>query len=213
MVSAYTELLARRYGDRLGDEGRELVEFAVDGARRMRELIDDLLAYSRLHTRPETRTRVDLGTVMEVVQQDLALAIADTGATIEVGELPRVVAAPVGMRMLLQNLVGNALKYHGEAAPVVTVAAHRPDLDTWEIAVADNGIGIPPERRDVIFEPFRRLHGRGEYAGTGVGLAICRRIVTQHGGRIWVEPKADHGSVFRFTLPVPPTTMATGGTA
>lgn len=212
MVSAHTELLARHYGDRIGDEGRELVGFAVDGARRMRELIDDLLAYSRLHTRPETRTRVDLGTVMEGVQQDLALAIADTGARIEVGELPQVVAAPVGMRMLLQNLVGNALKYHGEAPPAVRVTARRRDRDTWEIAVRDNGIGIPPERRAVIFEPFRRLHGRGEYRGTGVGLAICRRIVTQHGGEIWVEGTEGPGSIFRFTLPETSTPMPTGGT-
>ncbi|MDX1619968.1 MAG: ATP-binding protein [Nitriliruptorales bacterium] len=199
MVASYTELLARDYGDELGEEARELMDYAVDGARRMRTLITDLLQYSRLRTRAEDHVPVDLNDAVTDALRDLRLAIEEADALVEVGDLPTVRGEPAQLRLLFQNLIGNAVKYRSDAQPRVTVQGE-PDGDGWKLQVSDNGIGIPPDRREEIFEPFRRLHGRSDYPGTGIGLAICRRIVERHGGRIWVEPNEPRGSRFVFTL-------------
>ncbi|MDX1619755.1 MAG: ATP-binding protein [Nitriliruptorales bacterium] len=204
MVASYTELLAREYGDELDDEARELIDYAVDGARRMRDLINDLLAYSRLRTRAEQHVPVDLDDAVADALRDLRMAIDDVGAVVEVGDLPTVRGEPSQLRLLFQNLIGNAIKYRGDERPRITVQAE-PDGDGWKLEVADNGIGVPAERREEIFEPFRRLHSRSAYPGTGVGLAICRTIVERHHGRIWVEDNQPSGTVFTFTLhDVPP---------
>ena len=204
MVASYTELLAREYGDELDDEARELIDYAVDGARRMRDLINDLLSYSRLRTRAEQHVPVDLDDAVADALRDLRMAIDDVGAVVEVGDLPTVRGEPSQLRLLFQNLIGNAIKYRGDERPRITVQAE-PDGDGWKLEVADNGIGVPAERREEIFEPFRRLHSRSAYPGTGVGLAICRTIVERHHGRIWVEDNQPSGTVFTFTLhDVPP---------
>ena len=189
MVAAYSELVARDHGGDLDDEGRELLGFVLDGARRMQQLIDDLLEYSRLRTRSRDHVTVELADVVADAVRDLRLVIDETGADVRVGSLPAVEGDPAQLRMLVQNLLGNALKYRGEGPLSITVDAQAAD-GCWVVSVADDGIGVPEEQRERIFEPFRRLHARSRYPGTGIGLAICRRIADQHGGRIWVEPAA-----------------------
>jgi len=199
-IASYLTLLDKRYGQQLDDKGKDYVRFAIEGARRMETLIDDLLAYSRTGTAPLHLSKVDLGQTMATVEQDLATAIEAAGARVEIGPLPTVVADPVQMAQLLRNLVGNGIKYRGAAPPVVTVTAY-DRIYEWEVAVQDNGIGIPPDKQNQLFQMFRRLHTREEYEGTGIGLAIAKRIVERHGGRIWVESEEGKGSTFRFTLP------------
>ena len=199
MVAAYSELVARDHGGDLDDEGRELLGFVLDGARRMQQLIDDLLEYSRLRTRSRDHVTVELADVVADAVRDLRLVIDETGADVRVGSLPAVEGDPAQLRMLVQNLLGNALKYRGEGPLSITVDAQAAD-GCWVVSVADDGIGVPEEQRERIFEPFRRLHARSRYPGTGIGLAICRRIADQHGGRIWVEPGPEGGSTFRVTL-------------
>jgi len=208
MVSSFLQLLQRRYAGRLDDTADEYIGFAVDGAKRMQALIQDLLAYSRVGSRGKPFQRVDLARVMEDVLTDLGPAIRETEARVEVDGLPAIDADPTQMRQLLQNLVGNALKFRGPEPPVVHVRAMRgPAFGTgpgeWRISVNDNGIGIAPEHRERIFQIFQRLHTRDEYDGTGIGLAICKRIVERHGGRIWVDTADEGGAAFHFTLPRP----------
>jgi light-regulated signal transduction histidine kinase (bacteriophytochrome) len=186
---------------RLDDRGRQYIDFAVDGAKRMQVLINDLLAFSRVGRL--TREHVEIGTD-ELVDQALAnlsLAIEDSKATFTVAEnMPRVsVDAPL-MVAVFQNLIGNALKFRGERPPEVTVSWADAG-DQWEFSIADNGIGIEPEYADRIFVIFQRLHPKDAYPGTGIGLAMCRKIVEYHGGRIWLDTSVDSGTVFRFTLP------------
>lgn len=200
MVSSYTELLSRRYGDELDDDAREFIDLAADGARRMQGLIADLLEYARLTTQAQTHVPVDLEEVVADVRRDLSSSIEEAGASVEVSGLPTVAGEPTQLRLLFQNLIGNAVKYRGEDPPRVRIGAELEGDGVWSFAVADNGIGVDDGFRDEVFEPFRRLHSRSEYPGTGMGLAICRRIVEQHGGRIWVEQGDPTGSVFRFTL-------------
>src|SRR5713101_5227276 len=172
MVSSYTELLERRYGDKLDDKGRTFINFAVDGAVRMQRLINDLLEFSRVSTRGKPMQPVDVN---------------------------RVLADETQLVQLLQNLVGNAIKFRGGERPLVHVSA-QPGGTECVFAVRDNGIGIAPEYFERIFVIFQRLHARGEYPGTGIGLAVCRRIVERHGGRIWVESAPGQGSTFFFAL-------------
>jgi PAS domain S-box-containing protein len=200
MVSSFLQLLQRRYAGRLDDTADEYIAYAVDGAKRMQALIQDLLAYSRIGTRGKPFQRVDLSRLVEDVLTDLGPAIDDTEATVEVGDLPSVDADPTQMRQLLQNLVGNAIKFRGPDPPLVRLRAAR-EGPNWRITVSDAGIGIAPEHRDRIFQIFQRLHTRDEYEGTGIGLAICKRIVERHGGRIWVDSAEEGGAAFHFTLP------------
>lgn len=201
MVSSYLQLLERRYASRLDDDAREFIGFAVDGAKRMQALINDLLAYSRIGTREEVHSKVDLNEVVRRVLKDLEIAVRESGAIVRVERLPTVTAEPSQMAQLLLNLVGNALKFRrADAVPEIGISARR-DGDAWRVSVRDNGIGIDPQYRDRIFQIFQRLHTRQEYPGTGIGLAICKRIVERHGGEIQVEPTPGGGSTFVFSLP------------
>ncbi|WP_375137275.1 MULTISPECIES: PAS domain-containing protein [Halostella] len=200
MVSSYLQLIERRYGDDFDDEGREFLEFAVDGADRMRDMIDSLLAYSRVETAGDPLEPVDLNAVLDDVRADLRVRIEESDADVDVGDLPRVEGDDNQLRQLFQNLLSNALEYSGDEPPRVTVDAERTG-SAWTVSVSDEGIGIDPEDQDRIFEVFQRLHGVDEHAGTGVGLALCQRIVERHGGDIWVESEPGEGSTFRFTLP------------
>ena len=201
MVSSYLQLIEKRYGDALDDDAREFIGFAVDGARRMKRLIDDLLDYSRIGTRGESPHPTDAGAVLDEVMADLSVAIRETGATIvRDGPLPTVTFDSTQLRRLLLNLIGNAIKFHGEAPPHVHVSINDEGAH-YLGSVRDNGIGIDPGSHQRIFVIFQRLHAKDKYPGTGIGLSVCRKIVERHGGRIWVESQPDCGSTFFFTIP------------
>jgi light-regulated signal transduction histidine kinase (bacteriophytochrome) len=200
MVSSYTQLLEQRYGDKLDDTAREFIAYAVDGARRMQRLINDLLEFSRVGTRGKSPARVDANVVLGTVRVNLSVAIEDAGALVTNDELPTVVADQTQLSQLLQNLIGNAIKFHGAKPPRIHVAASERSAE-WVFTVRDNGIGIDPEYFERIFAIFQRLHVAAEYPGTGIGLAVCKRIAERHGGRIWVESDPGTGSTFSFSLP------------
>jgi PAS domain S-box-containing protein len=200
MVSSYTQLLARRYSDKLDDNAREFIRYAVEGATRMQVLINDLLAYSRLDTRGSRVAPTSSQGSLERALANLRLAIEESQAVVTHGPLPTVPADAVQLTQLFQNLIGNALKFRGAEPPQVDVSAERSD-DHWVFAVRDNGIGIDPSYAERIFVIFQRLHGRADYPGTGIGLAICKKIVERHGGRIWLDVASGPGATFRFTLP------------
>ena len=201
MVASFTQLLGRRYREKLDDDARDFINYAVDGATRMQTLITDLLSYSRVGTqgKPLELTRCD-EVLDRVLDHNLRLAIKESGVTITRDRLPTVMADPLQLGQLFQNLIANAIKFRRNGLPSVYVSAERRGGD-WEIGVRDNGIGISPEHADRIFVIFQRLHTKTEYPGTGIGLAICKKIAERHGGRIWVEPTAGGGSTFRFTIP------------
>ena len=199
MVSSYTQLLARRYEGKLDKEADEFIRFAVDGASRMQLLINDLLTYSRVGRRGKEPQPTDSGVVLERALQNLKLAIEDNEGSVTYDPLPIVMADDRQLEQLFQNLVGNAIKYHAEEPPRVHISAGFSD-GWWRFAVKDNGIGIEPQYQERIFQMFQRLHTRKEYSGTGIGLAVCTRIVERHGGRIWVESEPGKGSTFMFTL-------------
>ena len=200
MVSSYTQLLEQRYRDKLDSDAHEFINYAVDGARRMQRLINDLLEFSRVSTRARALEPVDANEVLGTVRANLGAAIDDAGAEVTNEELPTVMVDPTQLGQLLQNLIGNAIKFHGAEPPRVHVNACERDRE-WVFAVQDNGIGIEPEYFDRIFVIFQRLHVAAEYPGTGIGLALCKRIVERHGGRIWVESKPGYGTTFFFTIP------------
>lgn len=200
MVSSYVKLLERRYKGRLDDDADEFVGFAVDGASRMQRMIRDLLSYSRVGTSGNPLSRTDSQEVLRQVVASLRLAIGESGARITQNALPVVDADPTQLSQLFQNLLANAIKFRGENKPKIHISAHREDR-FWVFSVQDNGIGLEPEFADRIFTIFQRLHTREEYPGTGMGLAICKRIVEYHGGSIRVESEPDCGSTFYFTLP------------
>ena len=201
MVSSYTQLLERRYGDKLDEKGRKFVDFAVDGAVRMQQLINDLLEFSRVSTRGKPMRAVDMNRVLAAVRANLSVAIGEAGAVVSNDPLPTVVADETQLIQVLQNLVGNAIKFRRPPPERVEVHVSAQAGDTETVfAVRDNGIGIAPEYFERIFVIFQRLHAKGEYPGTGIGLAVCRRIVERHGGRIWVESEPGRGSTFYFAL-------------
>jgi PAS domain S-box-containing protein len=199
MVGSYVQLLERRYGDRLDDDGREFIGYAVEGAARMQALIDGLLAYSRVDTGSEAGARVDLEQAVRDALVALEASMAETGARVEVGTLPAVRGDVVQLRQLFQNLIANAVKFRSSAVPEIRISAE-PAPPGWHFLVQDNGIGIDARHRDRVFELFERLHARGAYGGAGIGLALCKRIVERHGGRIWVDEAPGGGSSFEFTL-------------
>lgn len=205
-VASFTQLLQRRYGGRLDSDADEFIEFAVDGVRRMQQLIADILLYSRVTTAGTALEPVDLAAAARDAAANLRAAIEEKEARVEVEPLPRVMGDRVQLAQLLQNLIGNGLKYSA-APPVIRVSAAL-DGEVWRVCVADNGIGIPPEYHERIFRMFARLHTRAEYSGTGVGLALCRSIVERHGGRIWVESQEGEGATFYFTLQAVPRESA-----
>ncbi len=202
-VVGCVELLDRRCRDKLDGQAREWIQLTVDGARRMQTLIRDLLAYSRVGTRGKSFEPTDAGAALEAALANLATAIRESAATITHDSLPSVIADATQLTQLFQNLIGNALKFCRDRRPEIHVGVRR-DSGSWRFSVRDNGIGIEPQYRARIFEIFQRLHTRGEYPGTGIGLAICQRIVERHGGRIWVESEFGKGSTFHFTIPKVP---------
>ena len=200
MVSSYVQLLSKRYKGKLDSDADDFIGFAADGASRMHTLIRDLLKYSRVGTRGKPPTPVDCEDALNHALANLKLAIEDSGAVVTHDPLPTVAADSSQLVELFQNLIGNAIKFKGEGHVRVHVAVE-PKEDKWLFSVADNGIGISPEYFDRIFVIFQRLHGREEYEGTGIGLAVCKKIVERHGGRMWVESEIGRGSTFYFTIP------------
>lgn len=200
VVASFTQLLQRRYKDKLDADANEFIAYAVEGANRMQRLINDLLSYSRIHTRGKPFEEVDCEEILGEARVNLQLAIEKSGAMVTNDRLPTVMGDASQLMRLLQNLIDNAVKFAGEEAPRVHISSEKRDAE-WLFSVRDNGIGIDPQYHERIFVIFQRLHGREEYPGTGIGLAICRRIVERHGGRIWVESAPGKGSTFSFTLP------------
>jgi PAS domain S-box-containing protein len=200
MVSSYLQLIERRYGDDLDDDGEEFLAFAVDGAERMREMIEGLLQYSRVEMRGDEFESVPLATVLDDARKNLTVKTEHTDADITAGSLPRVEGDERQLRQVFQNLLSNAIEYNGAGPPRVHVSAER-NGPKWTISVADDGIGIDSADQERIFNVFQRLHGREEHPGTGIGLALCERIVERHGGEIWVESQPGDGATFSFTLP------------
>ncbi|MCU4743610.1 ATP-binding protein [Halobacteria archaeon AArc-m2/3/4] len=198
MVSSYLQLVERRA--ELSGETEEFLEYAVDGADRMREMIDGLLAYSRVDSRGSPLEPVDLDTVFEGVLEDMQLTIEECDAEVTSDSLPEVRGDAGQLRQLFQNLLDNAIEYRGESTPRIHVSAERTN-STWEVSVHDDGIGIAPDDQERVFDVFQRLHGREEHPGSGIGLALAERIVERHGGEIWVDSEPGDGSTFSFTLP------------
>ena len=200
MVSSYVGLLARRYHDKLDQDAHEFIAFASGGVKRMGAMIDAVLEYSRVETQGETFRGTDMEQALAEALANLQFTIEEKAAQITHTPLPRVIADPPQMTRLLQNLIGNALKFHGPETPRIRMEAVRQG-EQWMFSVRDNGIGIAPSEQERIFTVFQRLHTQEEYPGIGIGLSICKRIVTRHGGRIWVEAEPGAGSVFYFSLP------------
>lgn len=200
MVSSFTQLLAKRYQGKLDKDADEFIDYAVAGAKRMQALINDLLAYSRVGTRGKPFEPIDSEATFDQAIANLRVAIEEGEAVITHDPLPPLIADDLQIVQLFQNLLGNAIKFHGKEPPRAHVSA-KQENNEWVFSVRDNGIGIAPEYFDRIFVIFQRLHGREEYPGTGTGLAICKRIVERHGGRIWVESEPSKGSTFYFTIP------------
>ncbi len=201
MVASYLSLLERRYGDDLDGDAREFLGFAVDGAERMRHMIEALLEYSRVEKRGDPFEAVDLDAVLADVREDYRMRIAETDAEVTADPLPTVEGDPSQLRRVLGNLLDNALEYSGEGTPRVHVSAERRGEECL-VAVSDEGVGVDPSHADRIFEVFERLHTHEDHPGTGIGLALCRRIVERHGGDIWVDAERDDGTTFYFTLPI-----------
>jgi signal transduction histidine kinase len=205
-VASFCQLLQQRYGGQLDDRADQYIGFAVDGAQRMQDLINDLLAFSRVGRMGQPHTDVDCGLLVERVRADLSRAIEESAAEVVVADaLPTVRGDASLLRVVFQNLIGNAIKFRGEAPPRVELSAVREGA-CWRFRVSDNGIGIDPEYAERIFVIFQRLHARSQYEGTGIGLAMCRKIVEYHGGRMWLDTDAGAGagSTFYFTLPAEP---------
>ncbi len=205
-VSSYLDLLHHRFHDKLGPDAGKFIAIAADGATRMRTLIQDLLAYSRVGNQAKPLQPTALANIFAQVLKSLEVAIAGSGGKVTHDPLPTILGDPTQLTQLLQNLIANGLKFHGKEAPQVHLAA----LDTgaeWSFAVSDNGIGIDPKFFDQLFTIFRRLHARSEYPGTGIGLAVCKKVVEHHGGRIWIESEPGKGTTFRFTIPKTPKSL------
>jgi PAS domain S-box-containing protein len=200
MVSSYTQLLQRRYKEKFDDDANEFMGYIVDGAARMKQLIEDLLTYSRVGTRGKEFRPVEVEAALRRGVANLRAAISESGASVSNDPLPMVEGDDVQLAQLFQNLIGNALKFRSQSVPRIHVSVSEKETE-YEFGVADNGIGIEPQYFERIFMVFQRLHNKGEYPGTGIGLAICKKVVERHGGRIWVDSSPEGGSTFRFTLP------------
>jgi PAS domain S-box-containing protein len=200
MVSSYVQLLAKRYSGQLDADAHEFIAYAVDGSNRMQGLIQDLLTYSRAGAGDNELREISSETALTNALANLGATIAESGAVVTHDLLPTITTDSTQLTQVFQNLVGNAIKYRGIEAPRVHVSATRSAVPEWTFAVRDNGLGIEPEYFEKIFILFQRLHGR-EFAGTGIGLAICKKMLERLGGRIWVESQAEKGSTFYFALP------------
>ncbi|ADD04023.1 histidine kinase [Natrialba magadii ATCC 43099] len=204
MISRYLQLLEERYGDELDEDATDFIDYAVDGADRMQAMVTGLLEYSKIDTQANGGQfeRVDVEQTLQDVRTDLQVRIDESDAEITTESLPQVYANPSQLRQLFQNLLSNAIEYSGDEPPRVHVSAAPSETGTeWEFTVRDEGIGIEPSAQDRIFELFQRLHALDDHSGSGIGLALCQRIVEHHGGELWVESEPGVGSVFSFTLP------------
>jgi PAS domain S-box-containing protein len=199
-ITRFVQLLEKRYKGKLDQDADEFIDFIVSGTKRMQQLINDLLTYSRVNTRREPFSLTKIEDAVQRAMQNLRSVLEDSGGTVIYDEMPIIVADGPQMTQLFQNLIGNALKFHGEEAPRVEISAALKGND-WIFSVKDNGIGIDPQYKDRIFEIFQRLHTREMYSGTGIGLTIAKKIVERHGGRIWVDSEPGKGATFRFTIP------------
>ena len=208
-VASFCQLLEKRYGDKLDERGAEYIGFAVDGAKRMQVLINDLLTFSRVGRLNASSTEVDLDAALDAALNNLAAAVEESGAeVVRQRGLPQVRGDPTLLAMVWQNLVGNAVKFRREGLPpriVIECEPSRDADDSWLFSVSDNGIGIPEEFADKVFVIFQRLHGRDAYSGTGIGLALCKKIIEHHGGTIWIDTSYTEGTRFIFTLPAEST--------
>ncbi|MDB4766287.1 ATP-binding protein [bacterium] len=209
-VASFCGLLKQEYTQQLDETGQQYLDFAIDGASRMSTLVQDLLRYSKIGSETSSNQNTDTEAAVELAIENLGGAIADSQADITFDQLPDVIAEPREIAQLFQNLIGNAIKYRSKESPKIDISVENAD-DFWQFSVADNGVGIQPEFRDRIFQIFQRLHSRNEHSGTGVGLAICKRVVDRLGGRIWVEPNSafgsEQGSTFCFTVPKKKSTI------
>lgn len=201
MISSYLQLLERRYKGRLDADADDFIFFAVDGAKRMQALICDLLAYSRVQTRGKPFEPTDAEQVLNLTLKNLQTAIEESNAKITRDPLPTVIVDEVQLIQVFQNLIENAIKFPGDELPRIHVSAEK-GANEWIFSVSDNGIGIDPQYAEKIFGLFQQLHAAREYPGTGIGLAVCKRIVERHGGRIWVDSELGKGSTFYFTIPI-----------
>jgi PAS domain S-box-containing protein len=201
MVASYTQLLAKRYLGKLDKDADEFIAYAVDGCNRMQQMIRDLLTYSSAGTSTTVRQRISSELALQVALANLRVAIEESGALVSHDSLPDVATDATQLTQVLQNLIGNAIKYRGSEVPRIHISARAECHQERIFSVRDNGMGIDPQFFDRIFVLFQRLHGRGEFAGTGIGLSICKKIVERLGGRIWVESRLGHGSIFHFALP------------
>jgi light-regulated signal transduction histidine kinase (bacteriophytochrome) len=200
MVTSYLQLIEKRYRDKLDASGEEFIGFAVDGAMRMKRMIDGLLAYSRVSTRSQPLGPTSCEDLLAQVLSNLQVAIQENDALIIHDPLPTVMADGTQLMAVFQNLIGNAIKFRAGRQPHIHISAGR-QKDEWLFSVRDNGIGIAPEYFERIFAIFSRLHTQTRYPGTGIGLTICKRVVERHGGRIWVESRPGEGATFFFSIP------------
>jgi signal transduction histidine kinase len=200
MVASYTQLLAERYRGKLDAQADKYIAYAVEGASRMQTLIQDLLTFSRSARAELEMKNTDCESVVAGALRNLQSAIAESGAVILHDSLPQIFGNGTQLQQVFQNLIGNAIKFRGQDAPVIQIESERRGED-WLFSVIDNGIGIPVEHAATVFTIFKRLHTRTEYPGNGIGLAICKRIIEHNGGKIWLEPQRGAGTTFRFTLP------------
>ena len=203
MIANYTQLLAERYRGKLDEQADKYIDYSVGGAMRMQALIQDLLKFSRVGRQEIERRSTDCRLVVEQALKNLQAAVQESSAVVKWNGLPVVMADPAQLAQVFQNLIANAIKFHGPDTPLIQIDSEKKD-DEWVLTVSDNGIGIPAENWQDIFVIFRRLHTRTEYSGNGIGLSICKKIIERHGGKIWIEAQAKPGSCFRFTLPTDP---------
>ncbi len=200
MVMSFTQLLQKRYADKLDDDANEYIYYAVDGAKRMKELIDKLLEYSRVSTEKRKWKEIPVKTVIKNILEDYEVTLAETNIKITSGDMPVIVSDESLLSRVFSNLISNAVKYRADKDPEINLAAAENETE-WIFSVADNGIGIEKDYYEKIFLMFQRLHGKTKYPGMGMGLAICKRIVDTLGGRIWLESESDKGTTFYFTIP------------
>jgi signal transduction histidine kinase len=206
MIASYTQLLSERYRGKLDEQADKYIAYSVDGAVRMQALIHDLLKFSRVGKAEIELSITDCSAVVEQAVQNLRAAIEQSGAVVNWNDLPAIMADRSQLTQVFQNLIANAVKFHASDKPVIQIDAQRKDHE-WVVTVSDNGIGIPEENWKDVFIIFRRLNGRSEYPGNGIGLSICKKIIERHGGRIWIEAQPKPGCCFRFSLAAWPSTL------
>ena len=205
MVTLYSQLLERRYKDNLDSDADDFIGYIVENAKRMKQLIDDLLEYSRVKSQATEFEKVNFERVLDIVLRNLTLSVVENNAIISHDPLPSILADKNQMLQVFQNLISNAVKFHGQDPPEINISAQK-DKNRWIFSISDNGIGIKPEHQKQIFEVFKRLHTREQHPGTGIGLAITQKIITRHGGQIWIESEPQKGTTFYFTIPIIPST-------